>query len=215
MKANIWAALYATDPYGDWGIASYLCTTENCTWSNYPSLGMCALCADLTPNLTKSCTYKPGVDPPGVTGCDVSLPNGFSLGGVEDSRYNLMAMNTSMTPLVYTNYSSPIAIVQSIIANETTFVNSSSSVYASECALVPCMVEYNSASVNEYLDAAKYGYNQVFFEEYAEYIWDNYTIDKSLPFPQNGPTINVPINASSNDPTQYFISPDAYLGLQN
>src|SRR5438477_11989716 len=58
------------------------------------------------------------------------------------------------------------------------------------------------------------GSNEVYFQEYAKKIWDNYTIDSSLPFPQNGPTISVPVNASGNGPTQYSINPHAYLALK-
>jgi hypothetical protein len=214
MKGNIWAALYAIDPNGNWATASYFCSTGNCTWSNYNSLGVCARCSDLTSKLTKSCTPEPGIDPVGVTGCDVSLPNGFSLGGDEKSRYNIMAMNTSLQPLVYTNYSSPIAIIQSITAYDTFFVNSSTPINASECALVPCVLSYDNASVYQSPSFEKFGFNEGLFLEYAQNIWDNYTIDNSLPFPQNATTINIPANASLNYPTKYSISPDAYLALK-
>jgi hypothetical protein len=213
MKSNIWAAIYADDPYGNWAIPSYFCSSGNCTWSSYTSLGVCARCADLTSQLLRTCTSKPGIDPAGVTGCDVSLPNGFSLGGTEDSRYNLMAMNTSTSPLVYTNYSSPIAIVQSITAYDTFFVNASTPINASECALVPCVLSYDYSSVYELPGYAKNGFNGVAFNEYAAQIWDNYSFDTSQPFPNNGPVINAPVDGQGLSYTSYSIGHDAYLGL--
>lgn len=177
MKANIWAAIYAADPYGSWSIPSYFCSTGNCTWEGYSSLGVCSRCSDLTSRLTKNCVPKPGIDPPGVTGCDVSLPNGFNLGGVEGSRYNLMAMNTSFQPLVYTNYTSPIAVVQSITAYDTFFVNSTTPINASECALVPCVLKYTNSTAYSSPVFKGVGYNGIFFLEYADTIWDSYNFD--------------------------------------
>jgi hypothetical protein len=214
MKANIWAAIYATDPYGSWSIPSYFCSTGNCTWEGYSSLGVCSRCSDLTSKLTKNCVPRPGIDPPGVTGCDVSLPNGFNLGGVGGSRYNLMAMNTSFQPLVYTNYTTPIAVVQSITAYDTFFVNSTTPINASECALVPCVLKYTNSATNSSAALKAGGYNGIFFVEYADTIWDSYTFDSNQQSPLNGPTINVPLNTSRNDPTKFSMDQGTYLGLK-
>ena len=214
MKANIWAAIYATDPYGSWDIPSYFCSTGNCTWEGYSSLGVCSRCSDLTSKLTKNCVPRPGIDPPGVTGCDVSLPNGFNLGGVEGSRYNLMAMNTSFQPLVYTNYTTPIAVVQSITAYDTFFVNSTTPINASECALVPCVLKYAKSTTDSSPVLKGVGYNGVFYLEYVDTIWDSYNFDSSQQSPLNGPTINVPLNTSRNDPTNFSMDQGTYLGLK-
>lgn len=214
MKANIWDAIYATDPYGSWNIPQYFCSTGNCTWEGYSSLGVCSRCSDLTSELTKHCVHKPEIDPPGVIGCDVSLPNGFSLGGVEGSRYNVMAMNTSFQPLVYNNYTSPIAVVQSITAYDAFFIDDTTSVNASECALFPCVLKYTNSTTNSNTALKAQGYNGIFFYEYAEIISDSYTFDSNQQSGLSEPTINVPLNTSRHDPTEFSMDEATYLGLK-
>ncbi|OCL14709.1 hypothetical protein AOQ84DRAFT_371044 [Glonium stellatum] len=208
MKANIWAALYGIDISSDWYTPKFLCSTGNCTWKNYSSLGVCTRCSNITSRLTKNCVPKPSSDLPGFTGCDFSLPNGFSLGGEEGSRRNLMAMNTSLQPLVYTNYEMPIAVVQSIRAYNTSTANSTSSVNASECVLVPCVIKYGMAYSALYPDVRKTGYNGPVFMENADSIWDNYT------FNEDGITINPQPNTTANDTTKFTMDRRTYLGLK-
>ncbi|OCK75944.1 hypothetical protein K432DRAFT_158069 [Lepidopterella palustris CBS 459.81] len=215
MKSNIWAALYAVDPYANFATPSYFCSTGNCTWFEYSTLGVCARCSSLTSKLAKTCTPATGIDPPGVTGCDVSLPNGFSLGGDEKSRYNLMAMNTSFPPLVYTNYTSPIAIVQSITAYGTYFVNASTPINASECALVPCVLDYSVGISSQSQNNTAIGFNGESFFEDLDRVLDNYIFDGPQLSATNGPVINVPENDSRNGITHYNISGDAYLALKH
>jgi hypothetical protein len=214
MKGNIWAGLYAIDQNGDWGIPSYYCSTSNCTWSSYSSLGVCSRCADLSSKLTKTCVREPGLDPGNSTGCSISLPNGFSLGGPENSRMNIMAMSTSQAPLVYTNYTSPIAIIHSITAGNTYFVTPDTQVNASECVLVPCVLNYLNATVISAPIVSASGFNGAVFMEYANTFWDNYTFNNSS-FPWNGPTIDIPPNSTRHDPTHYQMSQPAFLALSS
>jgi hypothetical protein len=214
MRGNIWAGLYAIDPNGDWSIPPYFCNTGNCTWTGYSSLGVCSRCADLTPQVNKNCVRQPGIDPGNLTGCSVSLPNGFNLGGSANSRFNVMAMSTSQTPLVYVNYSSPIVIVQSIIANAS-FVTPNVPVNASECVLIPCVLDYKNASVNSSPTLFSYGFNGLAWIEFADRIWDNVTFNVS-DSPWYGPTIDVRRdNKSRNYPTRYRMTQPAFLALKN
>jgi hypothetical protein len=113
---------------------------------SYSLLSVCSRCPDLTSELTKACARELGLDPGNFTGCSVSLPNEFNLGGAENYHMNIMAMSTSQKPLLYKNYTSPIALVQSITAGNTYFVTPGKHVNASECVLVPCVLKYLNAT---------------------------------------------------------------------
>src|ERR1051326_5280549 len=142
MKANIWAGLYETDQVGAWSVPSYYCSTLNCTWAGYSSLGICSRCADISSQLNWTC--EPHLaDLNNDTGCDISLPNGLALGGPEGRRDHVFASGTGYPPLVYGNYTEPLATIHSIATYGDLFVDSSSAVNASECVLVPCVIRYN------------------------------------------------------------------------
>lgn len=211
MKGNIWASLYSSDVNGDWAIPDYFCYTANCTWLNYSSLGACSRCADISSHIIKSCTPMPALDLANNTGCDILLPNGFGLGGPERLRTNVMAMSTDYNPLVYTNYSDPFAIVQSIVAYNTLFVNNSTLINATECVLFPCVISYDSAGVSISPTTASLGLNAGFFFEIASQIWDNYTFNTSAS-PWNGPTIQAPDD--TNHTIIYQMAQPAYLALK-
>jgi hypothetical protein len=125
-----------------------------------------------------------------------------------------MAMNTSFRPLVYNNYTSPIAIIQSITAYDAYFIDSTTSINASECALVPCVLEYANSAISSSPLFKKEGYNGNFFLEYADTIWDSYTFDSDQQSAPNRLTINVPLNTSRNDPTEFSMDEATYLGLK-
>jgi hypothetical protein len=223
MKGYLWAALYASDSNADWATPSFHCDTGNCTWYGYQSLGVCSRCADISSQLQKSCTPAPADLTNTTTGCDILLPNGFGLGGPTRNRTNLMAMSTDFGPLVYGNYSNPLAVIQAIGAyDDTRFVNSSSQVNASECVLFPCVILYNTAVSYNSPTAASVGQNSVEFFEVAERIYDEFTLTPDGPTittPAN-PKINnslivVPENPEINNPTTYKMSQPAYLALKN
>ncbi|KAK5012648.1 hypothetical protein LTR39_004042, partial [Cryomyces antarcticus] len=147
MKADVMASLLDVD--ASTKQPSYYCDTGNCTWTQYATLSVCSHCADLTPQLVKNCTF-------GETGpylaadggsCSYTLPSGLSIGG--DGPYIshvVSIMNTSMEPVVYTNYTAEqrLGLVQSISAFDAIFVNDTSPVVASECVLVPCVQSLNT-----------------------------------------------------------------------
>lgn len=151
----------------------------------------------------------PGLDLANNTGCDILLPNGFGLGGPERLRTNVMAMSTDYNPLVYTNYSDPLAVVQSIVAyNNTLFVTNGTPINATECVLIPCVLSYDADTSGLSNITTLLGNNEPLFDEIALQIWDNYTFNTSA-FPWNGPTIRIP-----NDGNIYKMAQPAYVALK-
>lgn len=211
MKGNILASLFSTDLSGSWAIPNYYCANGNCTWNNYTSLGICSRCSNVTANLTKNCSQSASSGLSDTQGCSISLSNGFSLGGSANSQSHLMAVGTEFQPLVYWNYSAPLAIIQSITVYNTLFVNASTIFNASECALIPCVISYKGASTihSPYLEEA--GYSGILFYEVANEIWDNFTFDTSATAPWNGPTTLLPALGSS----PFRISNDTFTGLKS
>jgi hypothetical protein len=209
MKANIWAGLFATDPFGDWSIPNYYCTSGNCTWSEHSSLGICSKCADISSKLNKTCNAHAS-DLNNATGCDVALPNGFNLGGPEGSRRNLLAASTDYSPLVYNNYSRPLSIIQVIAAYNTLFVNTSTHINATECVLTPCVINYNISYLWTSPTSRVDGFFGIPFWEIVESTNDNYSFSTSAP-PWNGPTLQ--IGADDNQRINYQMSQPSYSTL--
>jgi hypothetical protein len=207
MKANILAGIFATDPFGDWSVPNYYCPSGNCTWIGHSSLGICSKCADLSSQLSITCNTKNK-----TYGCDVTLPNGFALGGPERSRQHLLAASTDNSPLVYGNYSAPLAVIQVIAAYDTLPVNTSASINAIECAIIPCVINYTES----YLYSSPYnnqdGFLGVPFFEIVESVNDNYSFSTSAS-PWNGPIIST--RAGGDQDIDFQISQPAYLTLSH
>lgn len=198
MARNVIDALYNLDASESWAAPYYLCTSSNCTWDALASIGAEALCADITDRLEKNCTYEPGRDAdPSTPGCIVSLPNGFSLGGPSNLPGAVMNINSSVgQPLVYTNYSRPLALIQSIAAFDAYRVNSSSPLVASECVIVPAVRRYTSQVINSKAFVLS-GYTESFYTEQTLSYHDNYTLDAENglwtlgPIPDDGRTFAI------------------------
>jgi hypothetical protein len=124
-----------------------------------------------------------------------------------------MAVSTAYQPLVYDNYSDPLAIIQSIGAYDTLFVNSSTPINASECVLFPCVLNYNVSLTWDAPELSKSGFNGVPYFELVDSINDAYTFNTSAS-PWNGPTINTRSDGTRNNPTVYRMSQPAYLTLK-
>src|SRR5690349_16139008 len=114
MKYTINAALRDT-PNGLGMIPPNVCRTGNCDWNEYYTIAACSRCVNITDKLTRTCTLATD---DGGGGCDVKLTNGFGLrtGASVNPRGVVMAMNTTGKPYNFSNYTSPFAIVQSIMA---------------------------------------------------------------------------------------------------
>lgn len=150
-KGALSAGLYSTGP-ATYRVPGYDCSTGNCTWPDYASLALGVHCADLTQQLTQTCSNATNVNSTLGAPCDYSLPNGMNLGN--DGR-TVLAVNTSREAVVYTNYTNPIAIVQAIGAYQNEYVNASASVSAVECIMFPAVKRYTS-SVGSYYTAPWY-----------------------------------------------------------
>jgi hypothetical protein len=141
-----------------WTIPPNLCKTGSCTWPEYYTAGVCARCTDISHLVSRKCTPVSGEDDM-EGGCNVFLPNGFGFNSTGSANVGaplskiVMAVNTTMPPLIY-NYTTPLAIVQSIMgfdpkhhaANgsklstlEPFSIGEDSPLTARECALVPCV----------------------------------------------------------------------------
>jgi hypothetical protein len=162
--------------------------------------------------LNKTCTPN-ALDLNGQTGCDINLPNGFTLGGSDGSRNHLFAASTDYNPLIYGNYTQPLAVVQTISSYDTLFISSNTTVTSWECVLTPCVSVYSYSEVYSSPQDSQSGYNAVPYDELVSYTQDNYTFGAS-DYPWNGPTIEHKLHSSQNL-TKYQLSQPAYLALKN
>lgn len=190
MKYLIDSAL--RDLNWEWISPPSTCITGNCAWEDYYTLAICETCTDLTKELIKNCEPDPerdeGLPQPG---CDISLPNGFSLGGSSKSRRNVVMVNTTDSPLGG-DYSNPIAIVQSIMAfdpkhDASKNVSSPIPVYsvtadsifsARECALQACVQKqfYDIFKASEF-DNEEKDKDAEYYLTIDDEIWDTSTIE--------------------------------------
>jgi hypothetical protein len=212
MKANIWAGIFSTDPFGDYMVPSFYCATGNCTWLSYSSLGVCSKCADISTKLNISCTAH-AADLDNATGCDMSLANGFALGGPEGRRNHLLATSTDYPPLVYGNYTNPLAIIQTIAAYNTQFVNQSTSIKATECVISPCIINYDASILSITPNLTRSGFSGIPFYDIVDSIIDNYKLNTSEP-PWNGPTLQLTGDVVQGRPSAYQMSQPVFTALK-
>jgi hypothetical protein len=174
MKAKIWAGVFTVGSMGSWGIPSYCCATGNCTCDGYPFHGVCSRCANIMTRLNKNC-YGHAANLNNVTGCDVTLPNGFSLSGLQSRRDHLTAVSTDYAPLIYGNYSDSLAVIQAIdTLDDMFFVNQSTPLHALECVMISCVIKYSESGVLNSKLFAKYGVNIINYYENADKIYNNF-----------------------------------------
>ena len=142
------------DTSSDWVVPPNQCVTGNCKWDKYFTLAACSRCADITSKLERTCKPK------NEGGCKVALPNGMSLdvhyldpNEFTDIHGTVMAINTTSTPLVYSNYSNPFIRIQSIFGFDPQqyplkqdsggikvySITEDSILSAHECVIVPCV----------------------------------------------------------------------------
>ncbi|KAJ5504971.1 hypothetical protein N7463_007845 [Penicillium fimorum] len=55
LKSNVYGALLNLNSAQTWGVPQYTCTTGNCTWDAMTSLGVRALCSNVTLDLKTNC----------------------------------------------------------------------------------------------------------------------------------------------------------------
>lgn len=207
MRANIWAGIYNYDTFFGWSTPNYYCATGNCTWEDYSTLGVCSRCADITSKLEKTCNVMtfPGLN--NATGCDVSLPNGFSLSGSGQQLNRVFAASANYDSLVYSNYTAALAHVQTIgRGDDSPLISQSTPMRALECVLFPCVIDFKNSTVYNSPDFAKYGANAVSYDECAERILDNFTLG-------NGSTTSLSSSQAHGGPEIYGMSANAHKAL--
>jgi hypothetical protein len=152
--------------------------------------------------------------------CNYRLPNGMNLGS--DDGHNVLAVNLSRTSIKYTNYSNPIAVVQTIGAFYNEYINASAKVLASECVLFPSIKELDSSVGQWYLDNvdsnAQVASGLFTGEQYVEQTvseYDDYTYTAA---PDNAPGggyfLENAKHPGINGQTSYRISNRAIVAVQ-
>lgn len=134
--------------------------------------------------------------------------------------HTVMAVNISRDALFYSNYSNPLAIVQSIRTDDSTvfFTDSSTNTIASECVLTPCVATLNSSiGLWQQTRRAKVSpddmHNSHSVDNYVEYDWS--TFDKYDYDATSGISITPPASkAFGTNGSTYSISADSYKTMQ-
>ncbi|KAJ6171363.1 hypothetical protein N7470_000430 [Penicillium chermesinum] len=154
LKANVYSALFNTDPAQPWAVPQYTCPTGNCTWDPIATLEIRALCSDLTSSLSTSCTQGQR-----YTNCTVSLDSGVALwyltsGGAARPRVINVLSGSSKT--FYKNSSFPV--IQYILAKGSndnpsvgggisTEIGDNTQFVATECVLQPGIRSFRSTVI--------------------------------------------------------------------
>ncbi|MCJ1468708.1 hypothetical protein MMC07_007338 [Pseudocyphellaria aurata] len=132
MKAAIYNGIFDIQDKAASGIG-HTCSSGNCTWPPFPSLGVCSRCVNVTSYMEKSCNQ---------TGCyRLSLPNGPTLTGL-GGQINSSLSNIS--PSLKDTYASVVQFASLISKG----ANQSEDAHATECAIWYCVQNY-TASVDE------------------------------------------------------------------
>ncbi|KAK6438419.1 hypothetical protein LTR95_005389, partial [Oleoguttula sp. CCFEE 5521] len=96
---------------GATSLPKYTCSSANCTWVRFETLGVCSKCIDVSAQVQQKCTD------PSQSPCDVQFPSGNTVGGLDGSytyatfwnescgtvHYNISAIpsNDSLTNAIY------------------------------------------------------------------------------------------------------------------
>ncbi|KAK1585251.1 uncharacterized protein LY79DRAFT_591627 [Colletotrichum navitas] len=217
----------------DWAVPALKCKTGDCYWDPYYTIAACSRCTDISHLLTRTCT-------PVVTnqddftetgGCNVALPNGLSLNstGADYPHRVVMLMNTTMSPLA-SNYSSPLALVQSIAEypsegstlSKPFMITKDSPLSAHECAIIPCVQQQNlkiNPQEAETSGNSLRSDNGVIPSLNITQQWDNYYKDPSggyvyITFDDPGVNKNIPAQQKDSYGSTPYMEPAAYDALK-
>lgn len=128
---------------------NFTCTTANCTWPSFYTVGVCSSCTNVTDQMETTCTKNPSH---GGQRCNHTLPSGFKLasgyssssGGTHSVRLNATAeagstgFNTNITDWL---------VLAGIIRNENGAGNYTRP-EAFECGLSWCAKRYSAVNVS-------------------------------------------------------------------
>lgn len=196
---------YSLSPGFD--VPEYYCASGNCTWTDTSTLGVCSRCADVSSHLVKKCTvlnytssdvtaYSPILM--AKIHCTLTLPNGFSLDSSPNPTRNVHANVTvkeqyapGFAPMVYSNYTEPIALIHSIYANSNDLrayhkpMDKNTTFYANDCVLVPCVQTYDT-TLNSAAGSLGSGVTSLFNDKVTNE-YDNYDyIEGTMESPKSG-----------------------------
>lgn len=195
MTAAVYTPLYATKSTDQSDLFS--CTEGNCTYPNTPSLAVCGECHDLASEVIE--TFPIGIS-------NFGLPQGPSVDGIV-----VMSISSTMEPARTNSFTDKVALIASFAyVNTTNYVNDHNP-KAGECALFPCVQEYqtevrrgalNQTVVREWSYVAPRRITNSSMDALGQ--WD-YWDDIHVPTPGlQGPSAEVGFNMSIQ----------AFLGLQ-
>lgn len=139
-----------------------------------------------------------------------------------DDGHNVFAVNLSRTSIKYSNYTNPLALVQTIGAFYHEYINASAQVLASECVLFPAVKELNSSVGQWYLDnvdpnalVSTSTFTGDYYVEQEISSYDNYTY---TPAPDNragaGYHLSSEKHPGINGQTTYSMSNKVVVGVQ-
>ncbi|KAJ6031575.1 hypothetical protein N7540_002307 [Penicillium herquei] len=158
LKANVYNALFNTNPSQPWAVPQYTCPTGNCTWDPIATVEIRALCSNVTSDLTTTCLAVSNT----TTNCTVSLGSGVALRYLTTGGYaQPMIVETVSTQGLYANSetfykNSTFPVIQYIMAmgsNDnplagggiSTEIGNTTQFVATECALQPVVRSINSS----------------------------------------------------------------------
>lgn len=181
-------------------VPDYSCASGNCTWQDTATLGVCSRCKDVSSLLVRQCNQTSATLTGSFQRCRFSLPNGFHLNAHPDPSTNVLANTTTndgygdgFQSLVFANYTTPIARMWSIFADSndvedyTSYIKMSTKVYATECALIPC-VQLLDSSLGSSTDSGKGVVTK--FNERVTAVYDVYKHNDTVSFAVNGDVDN-------------------------
>ena len=155
LKANVYNALFNSDPTHSWAIPQYTCPTGNCTWDPVATLGIRTVCSNISSQLKTTCSYNTTTL---TENCTVAL-NSLSVyyetytPGVEMTDFGyLMAVGTDMdsagAPTITYILASGTNNSPEMGGDEILNVSNNTQWIATECSLEPAVLSFQ-ASVTE------------------------------------------------------------------
>ena len=147
LKANVYSSVFSKDPSKPWAVPKYSCTSGNCTWSTTETLGVRALCSDLTSRIYWTCNDRY---------CGARIDGGPELYFLESQKYaEVLVINvtTTTTGIMYKNATLPVIQYimvkdgSSSIDGNTFGLGPKQPLVATECSLEICVQSWEGSVV--------------------------------------------------------------------
>ena len=147
LKANAYSSVFSNDPSRPWAVPKYTCSSGNCTWGAVETLGVRALCSDLTHLIYRDCDDHY---------CGARIEGGPGLYFLSSEKYaGVLVINVTTTfrGIIYTNATLPV--LQYIMVKDAGSqvgnpfgLGPEQPLVATECSLEVC-VQSSKSSVSE------------------------------------------------------------------